>query len=125
MSENPNPPEFRFYYFTHRYAETVAFYRDVLDLEVFRSWDRGYLERGTMFRSPNGTGFIEVEEGKEAPTVVGAGLYIQVEDVDTWYHRLVERGVVMIQPLTDTSYGHRSFKFADPNGFEIRMFRYN
>lgn len=125
MTKNTNLPEFRFYYFTNRYSETVSFYRDLIQLQVFRSWDRGPLERGTIFHSPNGTAFIEIEEGPEGPTLLGCGLYIQVEDVDGWYNQLISRGVKMIQSLTDTAFGHRSFKFADPNGLEIGLFRYN
>lgn len=61
-----NPlPEFRFYYFTSIYNETVSFYRDLLQWDVFRSWDRGQFEKGTVFRSPDGTGFIEIEERNE------------------------------------------------------------
>ena len=57
------PLEFRFYYFTRRYDETVAFYRDVLQLQVHRSWDHGPEARGTIFRAPNGSGLIEIEAG--------------------------------------------------------------
>jgi len=119
---NKHPAEFRFYYFTNHYKETVSFYRDILQLEELRSWDRGELQKGTIFRSPNGIGFIEIEEGTDIPVLHG-GLYIEVEDVDQWHEKLVNK-VNMIQPLMDTSYGHRSFKFEDPNGFTIGFFRY-
>lgn len=65
MNDKNNLPEFRFYYFTNRYKETVSFYKDRLQLEVMRSWDRGKLNRGTIFWSPNGTGLIEIEEGQK------------------------------------------------------------
>ncbi|MEO6105465.1 MAG: VOC family protein [Cyclobacteriaceae bacterium] len=118
-----NSPEFRFYYFTSRYAETVSFYRDILQLEEVRSWDRGDCEKGTIFRSPNGAGLIEIEAGTEIPTIQG-GLYIQVEDVDMWYNIAVVKKVNIIQPISNTSYGHRSFKFADPNNLIIGLFNY-
>jgi predicted enzyme related to lactoylglutathione lyase len=116
-------PEFRFYYFTSIYKETVSFYRDQLQWDVFRSWDRGPFERGTIFRSPNGTGFIEIEEGNELPVIQGS-VYIQVKDVDAWYEKITRNNITIIQPLTDTSYGHRSFKFADPNKLIIGLFKY-
>lgn len=123
MSEQSNLPEFRFYYFTRLYTETVSFYRDLLGWEVFRSWDRGIDDKGTIFRSPNATGFIEIEEGPEIPVIQGS-IYIEVKDVDAWYQKVVQNKITIIQPLTDTSYGHRSFKFADPNKLIIGLFRY-
>src|SRR5262245_45767140 len=115
--------EFRFYYFTSRYDETVSFYKETLQLEIFRSWDRGICNKGTIFRSPNGAGLIEIEEGTEIPTIQGA-LYIEVEDVDDWYEMAVRKKLNIIEPITNTSYGHRSFKFEDPNKLIIGLFKY-
>src|SRR5437762_3907708 len=78
-----NSAEFRFCYSTSRYSETVSFYKDDLQLEEFRSWDRGSCQKGTIFKSPNGAGLIEIEEGTEILTIQGE-LYIEVEDVDAW-----------------------------------------
>src|SRR5215510_14177197 len=114
MTNTQHSPEFRFYYFTSRYAETVSFYKDILKLEIFRSWDRGFCEKGTIFKSPNGVGLIEIEEGTEIPTIQGA-LYIEVKDVDAWYEMAVNKKVNIIDPISNTSYGHRSFKFRDHN----------
>jgi predicted enzyme related to lactoylglutathione lyase len=114
--------EFRFYYFTSRYAESVAFYRDVLGLDVFRSWDREG-DRGTIFRSPNGTGYIEVEEGATLPANAG-GLYIQVEDLDDLHARALAAGATVVKPLGVTTYGHRNFKVVDPSGIEVAFFEY-
>ena len=123
MTNTLNLPEFRFYYFTSRYAETVSFYRDTLQLEVFRSWDRGNCEKGTIFRSPNGNGLIEIEEGVEIPIIQGV-IYIEVEDVDFWYEMIVKKKVNIVEAISNTSYGHRSFKFEDPNKLIIGLFKY-
>ena len=123
MSDKKPQPEFRFYYFTDKYAETVSFYKNILQLEVMRSWDRGAGEKGTIFYSPNGTGLIEIEEGTTSPVIQGA-LYIQVEDVDRWYEIAINNNVKIIQPLSDTSYGHRNFKFEDPGGLTVGLFKY-
>jgi uncharacterized glyoxalase superfamily protein PhnB len=117
-------PEFRFYYFTNRYYETVAFYKELLVLEEFRSWDRDEFDKGTIFKSPNGTGLIEIEAGKENPVFNGMGLYIQVNDPDTLYGALLKKGISIVQPITTTSYGHRSFKCADPNKLLLSFFSY-
>ena len=124
MNDTKNSAEFRFYYSTSRYLETVSFYRNTLQLEEVRSWDRGYCQKGTIFRSPNGTGLIEIEEGTEVPAIQG-GLYIEVEDVDFWYKIAVNRKIDIISPISNTSYGHRSFKFIDPSNLSIGLFKYN
>ncbi len=123
MTNTLDLPEFRFYYFTSRYTETVSFYRDTLQLEVFRSWDRGNCEKGTIFRSPNGNGLIEIEEGVEIPIIQGV-IYIEVEDVDFWYEMIVKKKVNIVEAISNTSYGHRSFKFEDPNNLIIGLFKY-
>jgi len=117
------PLEFRFYYFTPLYDDTVAFYRDTLDFEIDRSWDRPNDERGTVFRSPNGQGFIEIEFGDKPPSIAG-GFYIEVTDVDHRYDRVRQVGAPVRKELGDTSYGHRNFKTVDPNGVEIAFFQY-
>jgi predicted enzyme related to lactoylglutathione lyase len=123
MNTTNIPLEFRYSYYTPLYAETVAFYKDLLQWEIFNSWDRGFCDKGTIFKSPNGTGLIEIEEGTVAPTLNGE-LYIQVEDVDHWYELIVKKNFRIINPLSDTTYGHRNFKFADPNHLIIGFFKY-
>lgn len=124
MGNTKNTSEFRFGYSTPLYSETVSFYKNTLQWEEFRSWDRGYCQKGTIFKSPNGSGLIEIEEGTEVPTIQGE-LYIEVEDVDFWYEMLANKKVKIINPVSNTSYGHRSFKFADPNNLIIGLFKYN
>lgn len=116
-------PEFRFYYFTPLYEQTVAFYRDILGFEVDRAWDRDGGDRGTIFRSPNGTGLIEIEAGDEPPSILG-GFYIEVVDVDACYERTRAAGAPVRKQLGPTSYGHRNFKTVDPNGVEVSFFEY-
>ena len=117
------PFEFRFYYFTPLYDETVAFYRDILGFEIDRSWDRPNNERGTVFRSPNGPGLIEIEFGTQPPSIAG-GFYIEVPDVDHRYDQLRQAGAPVRKELGNTSYRHRNFKTVDPNGVEITFFRF-
>ena len=123
MSVYKNSTEFRFCYSTPHYAETVSFYKDTLQLEELRSWDRGGYQKGTIFKSPNGMGLIEIEEGTETPNLNGE-LYIEVEDVDHWYEMAVNKKLTIVRPITNTSYGHRSFKFGDPNKLIIGLFKY-
>lgn len=117
------PQEFRFYYFTPMYEQTVAFYRDTLRFEIYTAWDRGAEDRGTIFRSPNGSGFIEIEAGGQEPSIMG-GFYIEVADVGRWYEDVRRRGAPILKELGVTSYGHRNFKTADPCGVEVSFFEY-
>lgn len=114
--------EFRFYYFTSRYEETVAFYRDSLGFAIYHQWDRPN-DRGTIFHSPNVGGYIEIESGSSTPTLTG-GFYIEVENVDVWYERVRSIGAPLAVPLRETSYGHRNFKTVDPSGVEVCFFSY-
>ena len=50
--------QFRFGYFTPKYEETVAFYRDGLELPSIEAWDRTADDRGTLFGAASGV--IEV-----------------------------------------------------------------
>lgn len=115
--------EFRFYYFTPLYEQTVEFYRDILRFETFHAWDRGARERGTIFRSPSGAGFIEIEAGERPPSIEG-GFYIEVSDVERLYEDVRRRGAPVLRELGATSYGHRNFKTVDPNGVEVTFFEY-
>lgn len=124
MNVKNRMPESRFGYSTPLYAETIRFYKDVLQLEVYNSWDRGAFDRGTIFKSPNGAGLLEIEEGRTVPVITNASIYIEVENIEQLYEKAVQQGIQMIQPITDTSFGHRSFKFEDPNKLVIGFFEY-
>ncbi|MGH2553594.1 MAG: VOC family protein, partial [Chitinophagaceae bacterium] len=87
--------EFRFGYTTSRYPETVNFYKNTLGWEVFRSWDRGPCQKGTIVRSPNGVGLIEIEEGTQIPVFTGE-LYIEVEDVDGLYESALSKNITIV-----------------------------
>lgn len=45
-------------------------------------------------------------------------LYVYVDDVEAVFERLAGRADV-VEPLSDTFYGHRIFIIRDPNGFWI------
>ncbi|HEX8254070.1 MAG TPA: VOC family protein [Thermoanaerobaculia bacterium] len=120
---NEHRPEFRFYYFTSAYDETVAFYRDVLRFPVYRSWDRDGGDRGTIFSVPGASGLIEIEAGEERPSIHG-GFYIETADVDARFDELRRAGAPIVKELGDTSYRHRNFRTVDPSGIELTFFRY-
>lgn len=114
-------PEFRFYYFTPLYEETVAFYRDVLGFELYRCWDEPDGERGTIFMAPGGAGLIEIEAGGTRPVVRG-GFYIEVSDLDAWRAAVSRSGAPIVRDVAVTGYAHRNFKTRDPSGIEVAFF---
>ncbi len=124
MTTNNKMPESRFGYTTNLYVETISFYKNILQLEIYNSWDRGPNDKGTIFKSPNSVGLLEIEEGETMPVIIGASLYIQVENIDQLYEMAVKQAVSIIQPIQNTSFGHRNFKFEDPNKLVIGLFEY-
>lgn len=121
--------QFRFAYFTPRYAETVDFYREGLGFAVMHSWDRSPDDKGTLIEAASG--LIEVlaipESGEcdhlfDDRTPQGAFMVIEVEDVEGAYRRAMEKGLPIQQELMVQSWGHRSFCVREPNGLTLYFF---
>jgi catechol 2,3-dioxygenase-like lactoylglutathione lyase family enzyme len=120
--------QFRFCYFTAKYEETVAFYREGLGLPLFESWDRHPDDRGSLFQAA--AGIIEVLVRPTGPSShlwddrppQGASMVIEVADVDEVHRRSIENKLPVTQGLTNQSWGHRSFCLREPNGLSLYMF---
>jgi len=121
--------QFRFAYFTPRYAETVDFYLKGLGYAVMHSWDRSPDDKGTLIEAASG--LIEVlaipESGEcdhlfDDRTPQGAFMVIEVEDAEGAYRRAMEKGLPIQQELMVQSWGHRSFCVREPNGLTLYFF---
>ena len=120
--------QFRLCYFTSKYEETVAFYRDGLELPLLESWDRNPYDRGSLFGAASG--IIEVVSRPSGTTEhlwddrppQGAMIVIEVADVDAAHRRAADRKLPVAQPPTDQSWGHRNFCLTEPNGLTIYLF---
>ena len=120
--------QFRFCYFTPKYEETVAFYRDRLELTLAESWDRDRDDRGSLFEAA--AGLIEVIAKPEGPSdhhwdtrpPQGAMIVIEVDDVTEQYGRVKANHIPIVDPLKDQSWGHRSFCIREPNGLLLYFF---
>lgn len=121
--------QFRFAYFTPLYEATVAFYQDGLDLPVLEMWDRATDDRGTLFGAASG--MIEVlalPQGGESDHLFdarppqGAFMVIELDELETRYRRVQEKGLPIQQELKDQAWGHRSFCVRDPNGLTLYFF---
>ncbi len=120
--------QFRFCYFTAKYEETVAFYRDGLEFPLLESWDRNPDDRGSLFGAASG--IVEVVSKPTGPTShlwddrppQGAMIVVEVAHVDAAYRRAAARKLPVTQPPTDQSWGHRNFCLTEPNGLTIYLF---
>jgi predicted enzyme related to lactoylglutathione lyase len=115
--------EFRFVMHSMDYPSTVAFYRDGLELPIIDGWDRGPDDKGTLFGAASG--IIEViapRSGGESVSLKGGFVLVEVEDVNTLYHRIREKGLPIKRELKDMPWGHRDFMLTDPNGIVVGLF---
>ena len=121
--------QFRFAYFTPKYEETVAFYRQGLELPSIEAWDGTPDDRGTLFGAASGV--IEVlalPRGTQSDHLwdnrppQGAFMVIEVEQVESLYQRAVEKGLPIQHELKDQKWGHRSFCLREPNGLTLNFF---
>ena len=121
--------QFRFAYFTPKYEETVAFYREGLELPVIEAWDRAPDDRGTLVGAASGV--IEVlalprsshpDHLWDARPPQGAFMVIEADQVEALYQHAVERGLPIQQALKDQAWGHRGFCVREPNGLTLYFF---
>jgi len=113
--------EFRVIFVAHDYDATVAFFTEVMGLEVERSF--GEIFRGTILLAAAGR--IEVIEdggGWDAPGVTGVSVSWQIADADAEHARLVSAGATIVRAPELQPWGHKSFEVAGPDGLRIVLF---
>jgi catechol 2,3-dioxygenase-like lactoylglutathione lyase family enzyme len=94
------------------YGRSVAFYRDVLGLHVFREW-----ASGTVFFL--GGGLLELSRSAGPVTEDKFSLWLQVRDVDAEFARLAAEGVEVVEPPVDEPWGLREGRIRDPDGLML------
>jgi catechol 2,3-dioxygenase-like lactoylglutathione lyase family enzyme len=106
-------------------ARSVAFYRDVLGLAVYREFPGG-----TVFFL--GGGYLEVS-GQASPPGAPAGrpsdaepegrvrLWVQVRDLGAAHRTLVDRGATVVRPPRREPWGLDEMWVADPDGLRIAV----
>lgn len=114
---------FQFVFEAEDYDRSVAFYRDVLQLPVVYSWDRGR-DRGTFFGAASG--IVEVVSdtgGRWGPRKQGVS--IEVDDAPALYGRIRDTGVPFALELTEEPWGTVEFAVLDPDGNAVTFFTPN
>jgi catechol 2,3-dioxygenase-like lactoylglutathione lyase family enzyme len=94
------------------YGRSVAFYRDVLGLHVYREW-----ATGTVFFL--GGGLLEVSRSAGPVTDDKLSLWLQVRDVDAEFARLQAAGVEVVEAPVDEPWGLREARIRDPDGLML------
>ena len=113
--------EFRVIFVADDYDATVAFFTDVMGLEVERSF--GEIFRGTILLAASGR--IEVIEdggGWDTPGVKGVSVSWQIDDAEAEHARLVSAGATIVRPPEMQPWGHKSLEVAGPDGLRIILF---
>ncbi len=102
--------------FSFKFAETVEFYKHTIGLPVkFDGIDMGWVE----FDLGGASLAVERQDpaSEESESYVGrfVGISIQVEDIDSVYGELVERGVEFLGPPAKQPWGGVLAHFKDPD----------
>lgn len=92
-------------------AQTVAFYRDLLDMDVVM--DMGWIATLAATGTSSTQISIATEGGSGTPV---PDLSIEVDDVDAVHARAQQMGLTLDYPLTDEPWGVRRFYVTDPAG---------
>ncbi|HEV7864130.1 MAG TPA: VOC family protein [Acidimicrobiia bacterium] len=94
------------------YGGSVAFYRDVVGLAIFREW-----ATGTVFFL--GGGLLELSRSGGPVTDDKISLWLQVRDVDAEFARLVAAGVEAVEEPVTEPWGLREARMRDPDGLML------
>jgi len=120
-----NANQFRFVYTAREFKRTVSFYHETLSMQLVGEWNRPD-GKGALL-SAGGNAVVEIlgaAEGTayDGPPPSGMFLAFEVDGVDGWFPRLVGAGVQIEVPPRDLPWGHRAFRFRDPEGVAISLF---
>ena len=91
------------------YQRSVAFYRDVVGLHIYREWGSG-----TVFFL--GGGLLELSRSAGAVTDDKISLWLHVRDVAAEFQRLAAAGVEVVEEPVLEPWGLREARIRDPDG---------
>lgn len=95
-------------------ARSVDFYRDKVGLEMLYGGEEADF---TSFRV--GAGYLNLVLTTEFDLTWWGRVIFYVDDVDAFYSRLVEAGLVPASPPEDAPWRERYFHLIDPDGHEL------
>lgn len=114
---------------TEKMAETKKFYTEILDFGV--SFENDFY---LLLHTPNHQAELSFLAPKHPsqkplfqPAFEGKGVYLtlEVEDVDSFYAEVKDKGVEIAVAIRDEVWGDRHFAIVDPNGIGIDIVTYS
>ncbi len=106
---------------TSKLAESLAFYRDGVGLELLEEWSE--MGRGALLAASAGAHVELVEqEGVVDAAEPRVGLGLQITGVDLVYERLIAMGVQAKAPPRVRPWGMYGFGVLDPNGVPVNVY---
>lgn len=94
------------------YDRSIAFYRDVVGLHIYREW-----ATGTVFFL--GGGLLELSRSAGPVTDDKISLWLHVRHVDAEFARLAAEGVTVVEAPVDQPWGLREGRLRDPDGLML------
>jgi len=94
------------------YDRSVAFYREVLGLHIYREW-----ASGTVFFL--GGGLLELSRSAGPVAEDKISLWLQVRHLDAEFDRLAAEGVEVVEAPVDEPWGLREGRIRDPDGLML------
>lgn len=114
---------------TSKLAETKAFYTDILGFGVTFE-NEFYLLMHTPGHTSEFSFLLPNHPSQQPlfqPAFAGQGVYltIEVDDVDSLYEEIKNKGVEIKIAIRDEPWGDRHFAIQDPNGIGIDLVKYS
>jgi len=106
---------------TAAFDASLAFYRDIIGLEVAEEWtDAGH---GAVL-SAGGAARVELIDLPERERIETESLFIglKVGAIEPLHERAVEAGLEIIREPADRPWGGRGFVVRDPNGVAVNIY---
>ena len=107
---------------TGHYDASLAFYRDVIGLDVVEEWTEfghgAVLSAGGAARVE----LIELEVPDDPLPRHAPFLGLKVTDVDPIHERAVAANAPILSPLQERPWGGRGFAVQDPNGIGVNVY---
>jgi catechol 2,3-dioxygenase-like lactoylglutathione lyase family enzyme len=108
------------------YERSVQFYKDWLGLELIRDWNRA-TDKGTLLSAAGGAvvELVNPPDGQryDGPPPANARLLFEVNSADAEFDRLSQYPITVVEPPTDRTWGHRSFRLRDPDGVLVTLYQ--
>ncbi len=108
-------------------AKSIVFYCDVLGFIVSERWEEAGALRGVRLKSGACEFFLNQDDGKKGrDRVKGIGfrlLCMTVQEIDSLGESIKARGGTLVREPMDQLWGVRDLEVADPDGFQITIYK--